>query len=207
VQYGFAGLANGMADDRGEYRMLKYVYTSPIHFYVYLLGRGMAQLASAVASAAIVLVVATIALRLPIDPLRVNYPLLLAASFLAMLAVIAMAMAYGLLLLLARDSHGYGDLGASVLYVVSGAIFPISVLPGILATVAALSPLVYWMELIRRTLLGAHATRMFPALSDADVLLRLVVATVVTLVLAHIVFTWADRVARQQGLIDRESNW
>jgi ABC-2 type transport system permease protein len=207
VQYGFAGLANGMADDRGEYRMLKYVYTSPVHFYVYLLGRGLAQLATAVASAAIVLVVATIALHLPIDPLRVNYPLLLAASFLAMLAVIAMAMAYGLLLLLARDSHGYGDLGASVLYVISGAIFPISVLPGILATVAALSPLVYWMELIRRSLLGSHAMRMFPGLSDADVLLRLVIATVVTLVVAHVVFTWADRIARQQGLIDRESNW
>jgi len=207
VQYGFAGLANGMADDRGEYRMLKYVYTSPVHFYVYLLGRGLAQLATAVASAVIVLVVATIALHLPIDPLRVNYPLLLSASFLAMLAVIAMAMAYGLLLLLARDSHGYGDLGASVLYVVSGAIFPISVLPGILATVAALSPLVYWMELIRRSLLGSHTIRMFPALSDADVLLRLVIATVVTLILAHVVFTWADRVARQQGLIDRESNW
>jgi len=207
VQFGFAGLANGMADDRGEYRMLKYVYTSPVHFYVYLLGRGLAQLASAVASAVIVLVVATIALRLPIDPLRVNYPLLLAASFLAMLAVIAMAMAYGLLLLLARDSHGYGDLGASVLYVVSGAIFPISVLPGILATVAALSPLVYWMELIRRSLLGSHTIRMFATLSDGDVLLRLLVATAATLIIAHLVFTWADRLARQRGLIDMESNW
>jgi ABC-2 type transport system permease protein len=207
VQFGFAGLANGMADDRGEYRMLKYVYTSPVHFYVYLLGRGLAQLASAVASAVIVLVVATIALRLPIDPLRVNYPLLLAASFLAMLAVIAMAMAYGLLLLLARDSHGYGDLGASVLYVVSGAIFPISVLPGILATVAALSPLVYWMELIRRSLLGSQTIRMFATLSDGDVLLRLLVATAATLIIAHLVFTWADRLARQRGLIDMESNW
>ena len=207
VQFGFAGLANGMADDRGEYRMLKYVYTSPVHFYVYLLGRGLAQLASAVASAVIVLVVATIALRLPIDPLRVNYPLLLAASFLAMLAVIAMAMAYGLLLLLARDSHGYGDLGASVLYVVSGAIFPISVLPGILATVAALSPLAYWMELIRRSLLGSHTIRMFATLSDGDVLLRLLVATAATLIIAHLVFTWADRLARQRGLIDMESNW
>jgi ABC-2 type transport system permease protein len=207
VQYGFAGLANGMADDRGEYRMLKYVYTSPVHFYVYLLGRGLAQLASAVASAVIVLVVATVALRLPIDPLRVNYPLLLAASFLAMLAVIAMAMAYGLLLLLARDSHGYGDLGASVLYVVSGAIFPISVLPGILATVAALSPLVYWMELIRRSLLGSQTIRMFATLSDGDVLLRLLVATAATLIIAHLVFTWADRLARQRGLIDMESNW
>jgi ABC-2 type transport system permease protein len=207
VQYGFAGLANGMADDRGEYRMLKYVYTSPVHFYVYLLGRGLAQLATAVASAAIVLVVATIALHLPIDPLRVNYPLLLAASFLAMLAVIAMAMAYGLLLLLARDSHGYGDLGASVLYVISGAIFPISVLPGILATVAALSPLVYWMELIRRSLLGSNAIRMFPTLSDGDVLLRLVITTAATLIVSHLVFTWADRSARRKGLIDMESNW
>src|SRR6202045_1961176 len=112
VTYGFAGLSNGIFEDRGEYRMLKYAYVSPAHFYVYLLGRGLAQLASAVASAAIVLVVATIALPLPIDPLRVNYPLLLAASFLALLAVIGMAMAFGLLLLLARDSHGYGDLGA-----------------------------------------------------------------------------------------------
>jgi len=207
VQYGFAGLSNGIAEDRGEYKMLKYVYTSPAHFYVYLLGRGLAQLASAVASAAIVLVVATIALSLPIDPLRINYPLLLASSILALMAVIGMAMAYGLLLLQARDTHGYGELGAGVLYVVSGAIFPISVLPGILAAIASLSPLVYWMELIRRSLLGSHAIRMFPALSDGDVLSRLLVTTVATLILAHLVFGWADRVARQKGLIDMESNW
>jgi ABC-2 type transport system permease protein len=207
VQYGFAGLSNGIAEDRGEYKMLKYVYTSPAHFYVYLLGRGLAQLASAVASTVIVLVVATIALRLPIDPLHVNYAVLLASSVIALLAVIGMAMAFGLLLLQARDSHGYGDLGASVLYVVSGAIFPISVLPGILAAIASVSPLVYWMELIRRSLLGTQAIRMFPALSDADVLLRLLVTTVATLILAHLVFGWADRVARRKGLIDMESNW
>ena len=207
VTYGFAGLSNGIFEDRGEYRMLKYVYVSPAHFYVYLLGRGLAQLASAVASAAIVLVVATIALGLPNDPLHVNYPLLLGGSTLALVAVIGLAMAYGLLLLQARDTHGYGELGASVLYVVSGAIFPISVLPGILATIASLSPLVYWMELIRRSLLGSQAIRMFPGLSDADVLLRLVVTTIATLILAHLVFTWADRTARRKGLIDMETNW
>jgi ABC-2 type transport system permease protein len=207
VQYGFAGLSNGIAEDRGEYRMLKYVYTSPVHFYLYLIGRGLAQVASAVASAAIVLVVATVALRLPIDPFRVNYPLLLAASLLALLAVIALAMAYGLLQLQARDSHGYGDLGASVLYVISGAIFPISVLPGALAAIASLSPLVYWMELIRRSLLGSHAIRMFPSFSDGDVLLRLLLTTIATVILAHLVFGWAERRARRRGLIDLESNW
>jgi ABC-2 type transport system permease protein len=207
VQYGFAGLSNGIVEDRGEYKMLKYVYTSPAHFYVYLLGRGLAQLASAVASAVIVLVVATVALRLPIDPLHINYSVLLAASFLALLAVIGMAMAFGLLLLQAVDAHGYGELGSGVLYVISGAIFPITVLPGILATLASMSPLVYWMELIRRSLLGSQAIRMFPALSDGDVLLRLLVTTVGTLILAHLVFTWAERQARRKGLIDMESNW
>jgi len=207
VQYGFAGLSNGISEDRGEYKMLKYVYTSPAHFYVYLLGRGLAQLASAVASALIVLVVATIALRLPIDPRHVNYPLLLGSSFLALLAVIGMAMAFGLLLLRAIDNHGYGEAGAGVLYVISGAIFPISVLPGILAAIASLSPLVYWMELIRRSLLGSQAIRMFPALSDADVMLRLLLTTIGTLIMAHLVFSWADRDARRRGLIDMESNW
>jgi len=132
---------------------------------------------------------------------------LVVGSVLALAAVIGMAMAYGFLQLQAVDAHGYGELGASVLYVISGAIFPITVLPGILATIASLSPLVYWMELIRRSLLGSHAIRMFPTLSDADVLLRLVVTTVATLLLAHLVFSWADRRARRRGLIDMESNW
>jgi ABC-type polysaccharide/polyol phosphate export permease len=91
--------------------------------------------------------------------------------------------------------------------VISGAIFPISVLPGILAAIASVSPLAYWMEIIRRSLLGGHAIRMFPALSDVDVLLRLVLTTTATLILAHLVLSWADRSARQKGLIDRESNW
>src|SRR6202022_1600288 len=112
-----------------------------------------------------------------------------------------------LFVLQAVDAHGYGELGAGVLYVISGAIFPVSVLPGLLATLASLSPLVYSMEIIRRSLLGTSAVRMFPALSDGDVLLRLLVTTVATLIAAHLVFTWADRLARKKGLIDMESNW
>ncbi len=207
VQYGFAGLSNGISEDRGEYRMLKYIYISPVRFFVYLFGRGFAQLASAATSTLIVLAVATIALGLPINPVHVNYLLLLVGCLLALFTVISMAMAYGLLLLQGVDTHGYGELGASVLYVVSGAIFPITVLPGILASLASFSPFVYWMELIRRSLLGSEAIRMFPAMSDLDVLMRLVVSSAITVAAAYLLFIWADRLARRQGLIDRESNW
>jgi ABC-2 type transport system permease protein len=207
VQNGLAGLANGMSEDRGFYRMLKYVYLAPTPFPLYLVGRGMAQLGVGLVSAAVVLVLATVALGLPIDPLHVNYLLLLVACVVAMAAIVSIAIAYGLILLGARDSHGYGEIAAQVLYIISGAIFPLVVLPGPLAAIASLSPLVYWMELIRRSLLGSHAIRMFPGLSDGDVLLRLVVATAATVLLAGLAFRWADRNARRRGLIDRESNW
>jgi ABC-2 type transport system permease protein len=154
-----------------------------------------------------VLGLAAFVLRLPIDPLRVDYPLVIGASLLAFAAVTAGAMAFSVALLAARDSYGYGEIFAASLYLVSGAIFPISVLPAWLGTLASLSPLVYWLELVRRGLLGGDAVRMFPALSDGEVLLRLVVATLALVVLAHLFFTWADHRARAKDLIDRVENW
>ena len=207
VQYGFAGLSNGITEDRGDYRMLKYVYISSLSFYVYLFGRALAQLGSAVASTQVVLLVGTIALRMPIYLFAVNYPLLIVGSAIALVAVVAMAMAFGLLLLRMVDAHGYGELGAAFLYVISGAIFPITVLPGLLAAIASFIPLAYWMEIVRRSLLGPHAIRMFPMLSDGEILLRLLATTVTTLLVAFLIFRWADRSARGRGLIDRESNW
>jgi ABC-2 type transport system permease protein len=207
VQNSLAGLANGISEDRGFYRMLKYAYVAPLPFPLYLVGRGFAQLGLGLISAVIVLALATVALGLPIDPLRVDYLMLLLATMIAMAAVLGLALTYGLLLLAARDSHGYGEIGAQVLYIASGAIFPIGILPHPLAALAALSPLVYWMELVRRSLLGGHALRMFPELGDGTILLRLVVSAGATLVLAALAFRWADRNARRRGLIDQESNW
>jgi hypothetical protein len=63
------------------------------------------------------------------------------------------------------------------------------------------------MELVRRSLLGARALRMFPELSEGTVLLRLVVSAAATLVLAAFAFAWADRNARRRGLIDQQANW
>jgi len=205
VQNGLAGFANGIAEDRGRYRMLKYVYTSPQPFPVYLLGRAAAQLGSAAASVVVVLLFAGVLLGLPINPLRVNYPMLIVACLLAFLAVASVAMGYSLSLLATRDSYGYGEIGAQALYVISGAIFPISVLPGPLAAVAGLSPLAYWLELVRRALLGNATVRMYPALSDGAVLLRLGLSSAVAVFLAWLLFRWADRRARRKGYIDLET--
>jgi ABC-2 type transport system permease protein len=207
VQQGFADFAKVISEDRGWFHTLKYVVMSPHHFYVFLTGRAIPRLIAALVSIVVVLTVATLALHLPINPLHIDYPLLLLACVVAGLTIIGMGAAYGVLLLMARESYGFAEVGSQSIYLLSGAIFPIAVLPGPLAALAVLNPLVYWMELVRRALLGPNALLMFPTLSVPEVLLRLFVTAAGMLVLSHLVFSWADKRARRLGLYDREIMW
>ena len=207
IQEGVSEFATGILEDRGRYHILKYPYMAPLGFPVFLVGRATSKLASAAAAVVIVLLVGTLALHLDIDPLRINYPLLLVACLLAFVAVIAFAITLSVSLLAGRDTNGYGEIMAQFLYLFSGAIFPISVLPGPIAWLASLSPLPYWLELCRRAILHGRVYQMFPGLSDGEVLLRLLIATAGTVVLGYAVYRLVDRRARQMGYIDMEANW
>lgn len=207
IQEGLAEFATGILEDRGRYKMLKYAYLAPLRFPLFLVGRGTAKFGSAAAAVAIVLVIGTVFLRLPIDPLRIDYPLLVASCLLALVAVLAFGVLFSLLLLAGRNSYGYGEISAQVLYIFSGAIFPISVLPRPIAVAASFSPLPYWLELVRRALLHDRVYQMFPQLSNGDVLLRLALTTGGTVIVCWIAYLFADRRARRQGYIDMEANW
>lgn len=207
VNEGVSEFAVGILEDRGRFKMLKYAYLAPFRFPAFLVGRASSKLTSAAASVLIVLVVATVGLRLPIDPLRVDYGLLAIACLLAFVALMAFSIALSMVLLAGRDAYGYGEIMAQVLYIFSGAIFPISVLPGPLAFLASLSPLAYWLELCRRALLHGRVYEMFPALSDGQVLVRLLLATVGTVALGYLAYAWADRQARRKGYIDMDANF
>ena len=207
VNEGVSEFAVGILEDRGRFKMLKYAYLAPLRFPIFLVGRASSKLTSAAASVLIVLVVATVGLRLPISPLEVNYGLLAIACLLAFIAVMAFSIALSMILLAGRDAYGYGEIMAQVLYLFSGAIFPIAVLPGPLAFLASLSPLAYWLELTRRAILHGRVYEMFPNLSDGQVLLRLALATAGTVALGYLTYLWADRRARRKGYIDMDANF
>jgi ABC-2 type transport system permease protein len=207
VNEGVSEFAVGILEDRGRFKMLKYAYLAPMRFPVFLVGRASSKLTSAAASVLIVLVIATVGLRLPINPLNVNYGLLAIACLLAFISLMAFSIALSMVLLAGRDAYGYGEIMAQVLYIFSGAIFPISVLPGPLAFLASLSPLVYWLELCRRAILHGSVYQMFPGLSDGQVLGRLGLATAGTVAAGYLAYFWADRQARRKGYIDMEANF
>ena len=98
---------------------------------------------------------------------------------------------------------------AGALYLFSGAIFPLEVLPAWLRPIGYAMPITYWLELMRRSLIG-NVAQAFPILarfSNMQLLGILVALTIVFAIISVFTFRWCDYRAREQGLIDRVTNY
>ncbi len=207
-------IMNGMAwtiiDDREHYRVIQYIYVAPINFSAYLLGRGVARFLIASLSVLITVVIGALFLHVHIDLAAVNWQLFLAALLIGvvMLAMMGLLLS-GILLLLAHHSWGVGDAVAGALYLFSGAIFPLEVLPSFLRPVGYIIPITYWLELLRRALVGSVA-QAFPTLadfSDAQLMGILIGLTLLFGLISAVGFRWCERRAQAQGLIDVITNY
>jgi ABC-2 type transport system permease protein len=95
------------------------------------------------------------------------------------------------------------------LYLLSGAIFPLDVLPVWLRPLGYAMPITYWLELMRRSLSGRVA-QAFPTLarfSDLQLMGILIGLSLVFAILSTFVFRFCDHRARERGLIDFVSNY
>jgi ABC-2 type transport system permease protein len=90
-----AGISWAIIDDRERYKTLKYMYLAPIHFPVYLMGRGVAKFIIASISVFITILFGVLFLHVVIDPVLVNWPLFLGslAIGLIMLAMMGLLLA------------------------------------------------------------------------------------------------------------------
>jgi len=204
------GVSWAVVDDREHYRTLKYMYIAPIRIPIYLLGRGVARFITASIAVLITVVAGALFLHVPIDPALANWPLFFLSLFLGviMLALMGLLLA-GVTLLIVRHEGFVGEATAGALFIFSGAIFPLDVLPAWLRPIGFAMPTTYWLELMRRALVGSVA-QAFPTLSGINnlQLLGILVALSMVFGLTGIfVFRTCDRIARERGLIDRTSNY
>jgi len=204
------GVSWAVIDDREHYKTLKYMYIAPIRIPIYLLGRGVARFLTGSFSVVITLVVGVWFLHLPLDVTRVNWPLFT----MTLLVGIVMLGMLGLLLgsfslLLVHHSGFVGDAVAGALYIFSGAIFPLEVLPAWLRPIGFAMPITYWLELIRRSLIG-NVAQAFPTLagfSDAQLFAILMGLSLAFGAASIFAFRFCDHRARERGLIDRVTNY
>jgi ABC-2 type transport system permease protein len=204
VEQIMAGLPRAIVDDREQYAMLKYIYMAPQSFLTFLIGRSVPRVLAACISFVITLGFGVGILGVPINPLQVNYPLLLLTLLPGFIVITALGIALaGLSLMLQRGAWVMPDATAGALYLVAGTIFPIAILPSWAKKIALMIPLTYWLELFRRALLGNASGVTFPIASTTVVLWLLALTTGLTLVVCISIFGVSDRIVRKRGLVDR----
>jgi ABC-2 type transport system permease protein len=205
------GVSWAVIEDRERYRTLKYIYVAPLQYPVYLMGRGMARFLTGTLSVVLTLGMGMLVLKLPLDPGVVDWPLFAAAMALGLVVLAMMGLIVaGVSLLVAHHLEQMGEALAGALYIFSGAVFPIDVLPGWLQPAAFAMPITWWLELVRRSLTGPLTTGVSPAMagfSNGAVLGILAGLTVVTTAGALVIFSITDRGARERGLLDKVTNY
>ncbi len=217
-----AGMAWVILDDREQYRMLKYIYTSPARKLAYLLGRAVSKVAIGLLTTVILLAMGLLFLGLKLDFGRIEWGWLLTYSVLGLVILLSLGLILaGVALVVARHGEFIGEVTAGSLLLFSGAYFPVDVLPDALKNFSLGNPLTYWLEAMRRALTGGVLTGarpgvvgseqpISPALAIFDnwqLLLLLGIAAVVSATVSYIFFRWVEQQAKERGMIDRVSNY
>jgi ABC-2 type transport system permease protein len=216
VLSGVSGLAWTILDDRERYRMLKYVYVSPSEFLAVLLGRGVARIGVGAMGAAITLAVGVVVLGVPFAAGRIDWPLLLVVMGLGVVAVLAIGLILASICMQTRqESWSYPEAAGGALFLISGVVFPLAVLPGAVQAIGLVTPLTWWLEGIRRALfpgglsaIGGPGT-VFTELTgaagptSAQIVLALLVTGALATLAAAVVFRASDRRAKDRGLLDQ----
>ena len=205
-----AGVSWAVIDDREHYKTLKYMYIAPISIPFYLLGRGVSRFLVATVAVIITLGAGALFLHLPLDLRQVNWGLFVVSLLIGvtMLAMMGLILA-SITLMVAHHFFLIGEAVAGALYLFSGAIFPLEVLPTWLRPIGYAMPITYWLELMRRSLIGQVA-EAFPTLaqySNIQLIGILVGLTVVFAIISIFTFRWCDHRARELGLIDMVTNY
>jgi ABC-2 type transport system permease protein len=204
------GVSWAIIDDREHYRTLKYIYVAPVRMPYYLLGRGMARFLIGSISVLITLTFGVLFLKIPIVLSAINWPLFVVVFLTGILLLAMMGVLLGgITLMMANHSFLIGDTVASALYLFSGAIFPLEVLPAWIRPLGYIMPITYWLELLRRALVGSvsEAFPTFAALSDAQLLGILFGLTIFFGFAALFTFQLCERWAREHSRIDSTSNY
>lgn len=205
-----AGASYSILDDRERYRTLKYIYIAPVNIPLYLFGRAVARFVTGTIAVVVTLGAGVFFFKVPINFSTANWPMFFAALALGVICLAFMGIVLGTWTMTIRNEPWFlGDAAAAALYLFSGAIFPISILPAWLQPIGFIMPMSYWLELLRRALLGAGANAFptFAAFSNSQLFGILAAITAAFGLIAFLAFRYFDHVARESGMIDALSNF
>lgn len=209
------GLSYAVVTDRERYRMLKYVFLSPAHFQTYFAGRGLARVAEGTVGAVLNIAVGLLLfsdMRTALGAAGIDW--LWLAVFLAI--GVAMLWAAGMILAgaclnLSRNGMFLSEGISGVVYLLSGVVFPIAVLPVWVQWVGLGLPTTYWLEGMRRALMGPVPDSApilrgpLAAWSNPELALTLLLTTAALVAFALWFWRWNERRAWRLGKLEENA--
>jgi ABC-2 type transport system permease protein len=203
------GLSYAVVRDREHYRMLKYIYISPGRFQTYFLGRGAARGLEGTVGGVLNITVGLFLFAELRRSVGVDVPWLVV--YLAIGSV--MLWACGMILAAAclnmsRNGMFLSEGIAGLVYLLSGVVFPIGALPGWAQPVCLSLPTTYWLEGMRRALMGPLPPQFAGPLatwSNGELALMLIATTAVLVVAAQLFWRWSERRAWRTGHLEENA--
>ena len=199
------GPTHALLDDRERYRTIRYIFATPSSLLPVSIGRALVKALIAGISAVIVIGVGAL-IGMPLRAGGPDLPLLLVVMTLGLTSIIGLGVALGAVCVqLRNDAWSYPQAVAGSVFLLCGAIFPLDTLPESLQFLGAALPMTWWIEGVRRALLGTASPGLLGELSTPLLLLVLAVGTVLITLAAPRLFRIGIDRAREKGYLDRST--
>ena len=191
-------------DDREHYQTLKYLYISPMSYYLYLMGRSAMRFLLSFLPLSVLLVLG-VAIKVPY---QVDFPLLLVTIASGWVFIVSAGLFLcGINMLTARHGGSVGQAFSGIFYLFSGVIFPLEVLPWWANSFSLALPSTYWFSLVRRSVLGGEVDSIMNQFQTYEVVARLFVISGVFFVISYSAYRFADYLARKKGILDMSTTY
>lgn len=206
------GLSYGVIRDREHYRMLKYVYISPAHFQTYFVGRGLARAAEGTVGSVLNIITGLLLFADLRSAIGIDWQwlVLYLAIGLAMLWACGMILAAACLNM-SRNGMFLSEGVSGIVYLLSGVVFPIGVLPAWVQTLTFALPTTYWLEGMRRALMGripeSSALPQGPlaAWENGELAIAMAATTAGLVIAAQLFWQWSERRAWRLGKLEENA--
>jgi ABC-2 type transport system permease protein len=155
-------------------------------------------------------------LGVPFDPSIVNWPLFAIVMALGLVTVVAIGVVLaGVCIQTRQESWSYPEAVAGAMFLVTGAVFPLAVLPSPVQAIGLLAPLTWWMAGVRQALFPGGVSSVggagslfeqlagHPVPTPLETCLSLLATGALVTLAATGVFRWSERRARERGLLDQ----
>jgi ABC-2 type transport system permease protein len=208
------GMSYVVVSDRENYGMLKYIFISPARMQGYLLGRGIARAMEGFLGGMLTVVVGLFLF----SEVRSSVVAGIDWLWLAIFLCIGSTMLYSAGMILAsavfnmhRNGMFLSEGIAGVVYLLSGVIFPLSELPRWLQSIALVLPTTYWLEGMRRALMGTPpegsplSKSPLASFANWELAGALVLTTIVLAAFAQWFYRWSLRRAWRNGKIEEQT--